>query len=101
MALSASARLPPALAYVSPRARALVEPSWIWLASVCTPEIMALPAILRHRRHEGPRLQIYVMGVAVRPADIRADRRGNVRRSFPQRFRRVLRLSPSSRAARS
>ena len=53
LALSASARLPPASAHVRPRARALVEPSRIWLASVCTPEIMALPAILRHRRPRG------------------------------------------------
>jgi len=47
----------PRLGPREPRARALVEPSRIWLASVCTPEIMALQPYYGDRRPR-PRLQI-------------------------------------------
>src|SRR5215510_2931872 len=53
--LRASARWPPDSAHVSPRARARVEPSTIWLASAPTSEIIGLPAIVRHRPARGAR----------------------------------------------
>src|SRR4029450_12995599 len=53
--LRASARCPPDSAHVSPRARARVEPSTIWLASVSTSKIIVLSAILRHRPARGAR----------------------------------------------
>src|SRR3989442_6393352 len=51
-ALSASARLPPDSAQVSPRGGARAERSPIWLASVSTSDIMVPSAILRHRPTE-------------------------------------------------